>query len=70
MMFSMKTTTARGEMMVKKSTGGLYTGSAAKYAVYVYDPRPGFWPWRVLEDGFGSYDAACDRKRELTAKAG
>ncbi len=63
------TKTARGTLTVKTSGGGSYTGKPATYAVYVYNPRPGFMPWQVLEGGFGSYTEACERMAALRAAA-
>jgi hypothetical protein len=49
------------------AAGGYGTGSASKFAVEVYDPRPGKTPWRTVSM-HGSYKAATAEAAKLRGK--
>jgi hypothetical protein len=35
-------------------------GAAPRFCIEVYEPRPGYTPWRTLEGSYPSYKAASE----------
>jgi len=50
---------------VRCATSSFLSGKPASFEIVLYQPRPHFSPWRVVESGFPTYAAAAERAREL-----